>query len=156
MKLARSFYRVNFDLHRAGGLWLWAMLLVFAWSSVFFTLAELLYARDAACSRLRARPSGRGRTRRHSPRTRDADGMGGRAGNAARLMAELAREHGFTVERPLALYIVRDKGLYEYRVRSSRDIGDKYGSDLDPVRRLRSGELRHLEPADRPAQPATR
>ena len=27
-------YRVNFDLHRAGGLWLWPLLFVFAWSSV--------------------------------------------------------------------------------------------------------------------------
>ena len=26
------------DLHRAGGLWLWAMLFVFAWSSVAFNL----------------------------------------------------------------------------------------------------------------------
>ena len=27
-------YRINFDLHRAGGLWLWPLLFVFAWSSV--------------------------------------------------------------------------------------------------------------------------
>ena len=38
VKLKSSFYRANFDLHRAAGLWLWAMLLVYAWSSVFFTL----------------------------------------------------------------------------------------------------------------------
>ena len=35
--------RFNFDLHRAGGLWLWAMLFVFAWSSVGFNLAQVLY-----------------------------------------------------------------------------------------------------------------
>ncbi|MFY9655339.1 MAG: PepSY-associated TM helix domain-containing protein, partial [Methylocystis sp.] len=34
VKWRGSFYRVNFDLHRAGGLWPWAMLFVFAWSSV--------------------------------------------------------------------------------------------------------------------------
>jgi uncharacterized iron-regulated membrane protein len=31
-------FRFNFDLHRAGGLWLWPLLLVFAWSSVGFNL----------------------------------------------------------------------------------------------------------------------
>ena len=34
VKWRGGFYRVNFDLHRAGGLWFWAMLFVFAWSSV--------------------------------------------------------------------------------------------------------------------------
>jgi uncharacterized iron-regulated membrane protein len=33
--------RFNFDLHRAGGLWVWAMLLVFAWSSVAFNLRDV-------------------------------------------------------------------------------------------------------------------
>jgi len=31
-------HRLNFDLHRAGGLWLWPLLLVFAWSGVSFNL----------------------------------------------------------------------------------------------------------------------
>ena len=34
VKWRGGFYRVNCDLHRAGGLWFWAMLFVFAWSSV--------------------------------------------------------------------------------------------------------------------------
>ncbi|HTO78333.1 MAG TPA: PepSY-associated TM helix domain-containing protein [Methylocystis sp.] len=34
VKRNAGFYRMNFDLHRAGGLWPWAMLFVFAWSSV--------------------------------------------------------------------------------------------------------------------------
>jgi uncharacterized iron-regulated membrane protein len=41
VKFRASTYRINFDLHRAGGLWLWPMLLVFAWSSVFFNLNEV-------------------------------------------------------------------------------------------------------------------
>lgn len=31
-------HKLNFDLHRAGGLWLWPLLFVFAWSSVGFNL----------------------------------------------------------------------------------------------------------------------
>jgi uncharacterized iron-regulated membrane protein len=34
VKWRGGFYRVNFDLHRAGGLWFWAILFIFAWSSV--------------------------------------------------------------------------------------------------------------------------
>lgn len=33
-------YKLNFDLHRAGGLWIWPLLLVFAWSSVSFNLPQ--------------------------------------------------------------------------------------------------------------------
>jgi uncharacterized iron-regulated membrane protein len=34
-------YKLTFDLHRAGGLWLWPLLLVFAWSSVSFNLPQV-------------------------------------------------------------------------------------------------------------------
>ena len=33
--------KLTFDLHRAGGLWLWPILFVFAWSSVMFNLKEV-------------------------------------------------------------------------------------------------------------------
>jgi uncharacterized iron-regulated membrane protein len=36
-------YRINFDIHRAFGLWTWAMLFVFAWSSVGFNLRDEVY-----------------------------------------------------------------------------------------------------------------
>jgi uncharacterized iron-regulated membrane protein len=36
-----SAYKINVDLHRAGGLWIWPMLLVFAWSSVAFNLPRV-------------------------------------------------------------------------------------------------------------------
>ncbi|WP_374410487.1 PepSY-associated TM helix domain-containing protein [Novosphingobium colocasiae] len=36
-----SGYKLNFDLHRAGGLWLWPLLMVFAWSSVSFNLPQV-------------------------------------------------------------------------------------------------------------------
>ncbi len=34
----RSNFRLNFDLHRAGGLWTWLFLLMLAWSSVYLNL----------------------------------------------------------------------------------------------------------------------
>jgi len=36
-----SSYKLNFDLHRAGGLWIWPLLLVFAVSSVSFNLPQV-------------------------------------------------------------------------------------------------------------------
>jgi uncharacterized iron-regulated membrane protein len=34
-------HKLNFDLHRASGLWLWPLLLVFAWSGVALTLPQV-------------------------------------------------------------------------------------------------------------------
>ncbi len=44
IKCPSSTLRLNFDLHRAGGLWFWPFLFIFAWSSVMFNLADEAYA----------------------------------------------------------------------------------------------------------------
>ncbi len=41
IKSKASTYRLNYDLHRANGLWLWPILFVFAWSSVSLNLPEV-------------------------------------------------------------------------------------------------------------------
>jgi len=41
IKWPSSAYRINFDLHRASGLWLAPLLFVFAWSSVMFNLPSV-------------------------------------------------------------------------------------------------------------------
>jgi uncharacterized iron-regulated membrane protein len=125
VKWRASFYRVNFDLHRAGGLWLWMILLVFAWSSVSFNLPNL-YTRATQLFFDYAQP-----VWAQSPTPQDEGRKplewAAAQATAEQLMAEQAREHHFIIERPLALYNLRNQGLYEYRVRSSRDIGDKSG-----------------------------
>jgi len=126
IKWRSSFYRINFDLHRAGGLWLWAMLLIFAWSSVFMNLNGFY----AAVTRLFAayeRPmwalSAPASVGDSSPMSwEDAQVVAGR------LMDEQAQIHHFAVERLIAFYLMREKGAFEYRVRSTRDIGDKHGA----------------------------
>ncbi|MGJ0503613.1 MAG: PepSY-associated TM helix domain-containing protein [Methylocystis sp.] len=141
LKLKSSFYRVNFDLHRASGLWFWAMLLIFAWSAVFFTLPNF-YTRATRLVLDYDTPvwaqEGRPQSDPRAPMEWEAAQATGE-----RLMQEQARQHGFAIERPLALYHLRDKGLYEYRVRSSRDIGDKAGS-TSILFDSRSGELMSL------------
>lgn len=126
VKITGSFYRGVFDLHRAGGLWMWAALLVYAWSSVYFTLPTL-YTRTVGLFAAVEQPIW---ARAAAPKDETRTPMEWEAALATgvRRMEETAREHGFTVERPLALYHHRAQGLYEYRVRSSRDIGDRNGA----------------------------
>lgn len=120
-------FRLTYDLHRAGGLWPWAMMLVFAWSSVFLNL-------DGVYTAVTARvfdyvPSAAGMTRSAVSST-TVEPMPWTMAQATgeRLMAAQAYGHDFTVQQPMALYLLRSRGLYEYRVRSTRDITDKYGS----------------------------
>jgi uncharacterized iron-regulated membrane protein len=126
VKLSGSFYRVNFDLHRASGLWLWAILLVFAWSSVFFTLPGFY---TSVTRRLfDFEPPGWARVATPQSDARRPMEWEEAQATGERLMADQARAHDFTIERPLALYNRHEKGFYEYRVRSSRDIGDTGGA----------------------------
>jgi uncharacterized iron-regulated membrane protein len=127
VKFRASTDRINFDLHRAGGLQLWPMLLVFAWSSVFFNLNQIYMSATRLALDIEpppwkwpARPS---RDDGREPLNwEEAQAIG------TRLMAEQALEHGFTIERPDALYFKRGKGLVQYRVLSSHDLGDRHAT----------------------------
>lgn len=127
VKWRASAYRINFDLHRAGGLWLWAVLLIFAWSSVSFNLngfytkaTRLLFDIEQGVWSWPARPL----------RGDGSKPLGWEEANAtgAKLMAAQGLTHSFSIERPVALYFLKDKGLYEYRVQSSRDIASRLSS----------------------------
>jgi uncharacterized iron-regulated membrane protein len=118
-------YRLNFDLHRAGGLWLWAMLLLFAWSSVHFNLTEF-YRRATNLLVDYPMPGwalGPLRTEAKAP-------MGWESALAAatRLMDQRAKADTFTIDRPVSISLLREQGLYLYTVHSSRDVGERFGS----------------------------
>jgi len=119
-------FRLNFDLHRAGGLWLWAALLIFAWSSVYMNLWDTVYT-WATRAALDYRPVWS--ELRDLPQPLEQPRLDWRAAlsTGERLMAEQAASHGFAVERPMDLSFDSGKGLYNYSVRSSRDIRDKIG-----------------------------
>lgn len=142
IKRGGSFYRLNFDLHRAGGLWLWPLLFVFAWSGVYFLLPSV-YA--GVTGRLfdysSLEPPAAVVSSAASPASMDfaaAQEVG------RRLMAEQASQKGFAIERPVALTWFEDQGLYEYRIHSSRDIGDRGGATA-VFFDSRSGELKRLK-----------
>lgn len=117
-------FKLNLDLHRAGGLWLWGVLLVFAWSSVGLNLREVYNPAMRAMFELRGdtvRPSALARP----IETPALDWDEGRK-IARDAMADLASERGFTVKREQAIGYDSATGTYQYRVLSSLDISDRY------------------------------
>lgn len=120
-KRGGSAARFNYDLHRAGGLWLWPLLFVFAWSGVMLCLNGVYenvtrtlfdYRSDAdVLAAAGGRPN-------ETPKLswRAAEAM------AAEAMARVAQTNGFTVEKPAGLAYIAEVGVYSYTVQSSLDI----------------------------------
>jgi uncharacterized iron-regulated membrane protein len=111
-------FRFNFDLHRAGGLWLWPLLLVFAWSSVGFNLrpvyAPVMAAFGASdpMASLRSQPAPDGLV--HDWRVRLAQ--------ARAIAAERGAALGFTVLAEDGLSFRAGADAYEYRFHASDDL----------------------------------
>ncbi|MBK8815587.1 MAG: PepSY domain-containing protein [Methylococcaceae bacterium] len=115
-----SAFRLNFDLHRAFGLWTWAILFIFAWSSVMFMLPEVyepvmkVFFETAPEQSQSSEPA--------TPQFvsiaefRYAHIIG------KRLMAEQAKRHGFAVHQESLLSYDDATGLFEYIVTSNRDV----------------------------------
>jgi len=114
-------YRVNFDLHRASGLWLWPMLLIFAWSSVMFNLDSVY--RPAMQFFFDYVPPSEALPAR-APQPNDHPHLDWRAAQqaGARLMAEQAAIQGFAVTGgPAGLSYDPDTGEYFYCAPTSLD-----------------------------------
>lgn len=118
--------KVNFDLHRAGGLWPWAMLFVLAWSSVAFNLQEVYHPVTKALLGMQDDVRDRLPTIADPP---PEPPMGWTAGLAAARaeMKALAQREGFSVLHEANIGYQADKGVFRYRVRSDRDVAERYG-----------------------------
>ncbi|MGC2166378.1 MAG: PepSY-associated TM helix domain-containing protein, partial [Gallionella sp.] len=118
-------YRINFKLHTAAGLWTWVMLLVFAWSSVYFLLGTQVYQPVMKMFGMRpmleefyAMPS------LPQPRLSPALSWREAAATGERLAAERAPIEGFIPGRALNLQYEEDSGLFIYTMASSRGLAD--------------------------------
>lgn len=117
---------MNFDLHSAGGLWPWAMLLVLAWSSVAFNLSEVY--KPVMKAVFESQPSVREVPKLAEPElTPTLDWFEARE-IGRQLMVEQAGVQGFIVNQEQRLIYSAETGSYRYRVHSSRDVGDHNGS----------------------------
>ncbi len=128
VRRANGNYKFNFDLHRAGGLWAWAMLFVIAWSGVAFNLTEVVY-RPVMSALFDVQPS-LYHTMPQLAKPAREPGLGWAQGVAlGRVhMAAMARDKGFAVQEEQAISYAPGQGFFRYTVKSDRDIRDKGGS----------------------------
>lgn len=122
LKRGASAYRRITDLHRAGSLWLWGLLLVIAWTAVGFNLPGQLYERVM------------GRIFGYAP---EALAEGSAAGpvmpwpdalaRARAAMAAAAQREGFTVQHESAFRHEPNNHRFVYDVASSRDLNPHHG-----------------------------
>lgn len=119
--------RANHDLHRAGGLWLWAVLLLFAWSSVMFNLRDPVY-RPVMDLAFHFDDSWESVPARAEPlQTPRLDWRP--AHQAARqVMQAMSMQYGFTIDTEERLLLNRHRGLYIYMVHSSLDLRTRPGN----------------------------
>jgi len=117
----RNAFRINFDVHRASGLWLWPILFVFSWSSVMLNLGAVydwtmgkLFDYESDMAWFASRPLPPNETPRLGWREAQATGE--------RLMAEEAARRGFRLGEPNGLAYLPELGVYSYDVHSTLDV----------------------------------
>lgn len=117
---AGSLFAALFSFHRAAGLWFWAILLVFAWSSVGLLLHSVYEPVMGAIFRTE-----RGENLPELPEPRFEPRMTWEQAlvRGEALMAEEARSQGFTIRSPALLSHEPHFGFYRYQVSSSLDPG---------------------------------
>jgi uncharacterized iron-regulated membrane protein len=115
-----SGFRLSFDLHRAGGLWLWPILLIFAWSAVGFNLRPVYDPVMHALTGMSvARPLGLPAATRPPRLAWEAALASAREGAKAAMAAR-----GISIERERELRFNRADNSYSYAIRTSRDRSD--------------------------------
>ncbi len=137
-----SNFRTNFDLHRAGGLWLWLALLVFAWSAVYMNLHDQVYAPVTRLVfdypkqywELPTLPEAQKRPAISWQELKT------KLNPAMQLQAQ---QHGFAVVRPVSLGMDRERGLFLYTVHSNLDFQDKRGRTVLVIDAT-TGDLKEL------------
>ena len=127
VKWRASAFRVNFDLHRAGGLWVWLMLLVLAWSSVGFNLGPQVYTPVMeTVFNMPDNPFG-DLPVLETPQLEPALAWSEAQRIGRQLMAEQANIYGFKVKDEMQLGYNPERSVFIYSATSDRDITDAGG-----------------------------
>lgn len=118
-------YKLNFDLHRAGGLWPWVMLFVLAWSGVAFNLKEVYHP---VMQTLFTMQPDQDEVIPKLPEMQIKPGMSWPVALqiGRKLMADLSQIKGFSVRYENSLGYNPLTGVFRYQVLSDLDVGDQY------------------------------
>jgi uncharacterized iron-regulated membrane protein len=122
IKRGASFHRFNLDLHRAGGLWLWALLFIFAWSSVMFNLRQDVY-RPVMQTMFEFQPDIWDLPRQAVPAGQAPMSLAAALARSEAGLQALAAQRGFRVEALSNLFYLEEKNIYALRAKSSLDVG---------------------------------
>lgn len=118
-------FSLVFTWHRASGLWLWAILLAFAWSGVGLNLREVYNPVMVAAFGPQERASSR-LPKLEAPSLEPALDWRDAHRRGRALMAEQATQRGFEVVDERRLVYQPEAGIFRYQVRSSLDVSDRY------------------------------
>jgi uncharacterized iron-regulated membrane protein len=134
--------KLTFDLHRAGGLWVWPILFVFAWSSVMFNLKEVY---DPVMRLFGAEKLQDGLITLARPRYEPQLDFAAVAARGRELATSEAAQHNLVLDpnRLSALSYRPAVGAYVYYFSTDRDFTERGGRSL-VVFDGDSGELRKL------------
>jgi len=120
IKWPSSAFRLNFDLHRAGGLWLWALLFVFAWSSVNLTLFSVYEGVTGALFDYETAEQEFGSLPQHAPEVPPRLGWMEAQMRGDEIMSAIAKSDGFQIVAPATFAYFEGNGIYSYEVRTTR------------------------------------
>jgi uncharacterized iron-regulated membrane protein len=118
-------FSLMFSWHRASGLWVWALLLVFAWSGVGLNLREVYNPVMVAAFGPQERAFSR-LPKLEPPRLEPGLGWREAHRRAQVLMAEQAAARGFEVFGERRMVYQPEAAAFRYQVRSSLDVSDRY------------------------------
>jgi len=125
VKKTSNSFRLNFDLHRATGLWMWPMLLVFAWSSVMFNLEPVYDAVTRTLFDYTPIEESLRTLQPSHPNLNPKLNWSAAQARGVELVAEQAHIQGFHIVRPFGLAYLPELGVYDYDVRTDQDVGGR-------------------------------
>ncbi len=122
IKWATSGFRFNFDVHRASGLWTWALLFIFAWSSSALVYPGMVVNWWVTGRLFRTQSIDSSYGVRQFTDHPAAPRLGWRTAQTIgdQLAAREAARHGFTVDHPTQLAYIPGVNLYAYSVLTDR------------------------------------
>jgi len=116
-------FALVFTWHRASGLWVWGILLVFAWSAVSLNLYDQVY--DPLMNRLLPRVEEPELPELIPPRQTPELALPAALERGRALMADEATRRGFRVIEEKYIGYDPERGVYSYNVESTLDIGPR-------------------------------